>query len=745
LKRFWWKSIHQDVSDWVKSCDICQTIKPRNTFPDGMLNPHAVPERLFEVVSMDFVTGLPLTKRGHDAVVTFTDKLGRMVHLVPLHFGDSSAQQVARIYFDHVWKYHGSPRKFISDRDPRFQDAFWQELQKLMGIKVAMTTPYNPQSDGQAENTNRTMEMLLRSFVEGKEHDWDLWLTPVQFAINDSRHAVTGFSPFELTNGWSPVSQLDLFVEAGLSAKGGGARDAFRQSSKARTAHDFAREWADNLQLARSLMVQAQVQMEDEFNKRHVNVEHAIGDLVWIDGAVVKPPGDSETQRKLKRKWHGPWPITKRFYSDQQMELPESDRGSPSSYQVTLPHKYRMHDVFTPARLRKRVSGHQQFVYREADPPPEPVLVAGHREYEVESILNDRVRGNVREWRVRWKGYPASHDQWLTEKYINQGGINRAWKQYEAALKRRAREVQRTRQAYQEEHSLLSILDAHCEDTMERRVETDSESWNLMEEEKIARVTCTIIGGEICWSLQPLPKRFLVLFSGTGSVENVLREIYPGCEIVSVDIDGKWGASDVSDVCLWNYKNYAPGHFDMIWASPPCTEYSAAKTVGVRDLKLADKRVRKTLSIIDYLEPKFWFIENPVGTNYGMHTRKVVKNLLRPYQATYCMYGNRNMKPTHIFSNVELPTELKRCTAKTPCEDRAQFGRHTQTSQSGPVTRADGSVVKGSGKGENVYPIPAPLLRELFENAPLQEAMVHCILEACVQDDSNPLTDHYRP
>ncbi|KAK3232650.1 hypothetical protein CYMTET_57003 [Cymbomonas tetramitiformis] len=121
---------------------------------------------------------------------------------------------VARIYFDVVWRQHGAPMKIVCDRDPRFQDAFWRELMRLMGVRVASTTPYNPRSDGQAEASNRVVEDMLRSFVGANTDDWDLYATNVEFAINDSRSEATGFTPFELCYGVSPMSQLDLFLEA---------------------------------------------------------------------------------------------------------------------------------------------------------------------------------------------------------------------------------------------------------------------------------------------------------------------------------------------------------------------------------------------------------------------------------------------------------------------------------------------------------------------------------------------------
>ncbi|KAK3251114.1 hypothetical protein CYMTET_39538 [Cymbomonas tetramitiformis] len=252
----------------------CQSVRPRNSYPDGLLNPHTIPTRLWQVVSVDFVTGLPVTARNHDAFATFTCKLSKMVHIVPMNFQDSSAEVVARMYFDHIWKYHGTPMKIVSD--PRFQDAMWKELMRLMGVKVASTTPYNPRSDRQAEHTNRVVEDMLRSFVGSNPEDWDQWCTNVEFAINDTRSDVTGFTPFELVLGHSPMSQLDLFLQA---AKGNSAQRKGGEGS----AHEMASRFAAQLEDARVKLELAQQRQRAQFDQRHVQQGFQIGDLVWVE------------------------------------------------------------------------------------------------------------------------------------------------------------------------------------------------------------------------------------------------------------------------------------------------------------------------------------------------------------------------------------------------------------------------------------------------------------------------------
>ncbi len=108
-------------------------------------------------------------------------------------------------------------------------------------------------------------------------------------------------------------------------------------------------------------------------------------------------------------------------------------------------------------------------------------------------------------------------------------------------------------------------------------------------------------------------KMALDLFSGTGSTSRVLQKA--GFAVTSVDVDPKAQATFCENILDWNYKQFPPGHFSLITASPPCTEFSRAKTVGTRNLELADQLVLKTLEIIRYFQPPRWWLETP---RYGL-------------------------------------------------------------------------------------------------------------------------------
>jgi hypothetical protein len=160
------------------------------------------------------------------------------------------------------------------------------------------------------------------------------------------------------------------------------------------------------------------------------------------------------------------------------------------------------------------------------------------------------------------------------------------------------------------------------------------------------------------------PKVLLELFKGTGSVGKVAEK--KGFKVISLDFDKKFNPDILTDILKWDYKkaNIKP---DVIWASPPCTEFSVAKTTAPRDFKLADAIVKRVLEIIAYFKPKFWFIENPRGL---LQNRNYMKALDRyKHTITYCSYDKSfPQKPTQIWTNC-MDWDKRYETKENPCEN----------------------------------------------------------------------------
>ncbi|CAI7883867.1 unnamed protein product [Closterium sp. NIES-54] len=146
-KVYYWPHMANDVQKFVTSCDTCQRMKSSKQKKAGLLQPLPVPEQPWQVVSLDFITGLPPTNAGHDAILVVIDKFSKMGHFIPTHT-TARMEETAQLFLKHIISQHGIPTTLISDRDPNFTSKFWKELMSLMGTRLAMSSAYHPQTDG---------------------------------------------------------------------------------------------------------------------------------------------------------------------------------------------------------------------------------------------------------------------------------------------------------------------------------------------------------------------------------------------------------------------------------------------------------------------------------------------------------------------------------------------------------------------------------------------------------------------
>lgn len=140
----------------------------------GLLQPLPIPAHAWHSVSMDFIERLP--KSGaFDNILLVVDRLTKYAHFIPMaHL--FTAQQVAKLYLDNIYKLHRIPQTIVSDRDKMFTSLFWQEFFKLIGTKLHFSIAYHPQTDGQTERVNRCLETYLRCMTFQKPAQWSKWL-----------------------------------------------------------------------------------------------------------------------------------------------------------------------------------------------------------------------------------------------------------------------------------------------------------------------------------------------------------------------------------------------------------------------------------------------------------------------------------------------------------------------------------------------------------------------------------------
>ena len=278
--------------------DMCDMSTQQTSSIQGLLVYYShfpMPHWRWESVSMDFITQLPVTRQGNDAIVVFVDRLTKMVHFAATKTS-VSAEEVAQMFRHEVFRLHGLPSELVSDRDPRFTSKFWVKLSELLGTKLKMSTAFHPQTDGQTERANRVLEDMLRHYVSPVQDDWDEHLDCAEFAVNNAWQESTQNTPFFLNSGQHPRTPL-----------GGGAR------TQAPAANDFVNRLEKSLSIAKLSLKAAQDRQKSFADQKRQDVVYEVGQQVLLSTRNFRlaNPGS----RKLLPKWVGPFQILQKDWS----------------------------------------------------------------------------------------------------------------------------------------------------------------------------------------------------------------------------------------------------------------------------------------------------------------------------------------------------------------------------------------------------------------------------------------------
>ena len=216
---------------------MCQTF----TIPlTGKLVPLPIPPRPWYSVGVDFITDLPLSN-GFDSIAVFICRLSKMAHFVPCN-KTIDAPGFAKLYFDNIVKLHGFPDNITSDRGPQFISNFWKSLMEVAQTQLCFSMSFHPQSNGQTERTNQTLEQYLRIYCSYHQDDWADRLSAAEFSYNNSKQSSTLQSPFFTCYAYHP--RADFIVEPSLNPAMENFKSAIIDSwSAARTHMDSAQQY----------------------------------------------------------------------------------------------------------------------------------------------------------------------------------------------------------------------------------------------------------------------------------------------------------------------------------------------------------------------------------------------------------------------------------------------------------------------------------------------------------------------
>ena len=401
---FYWPGMRRDLeAAYIPACPDCACNKSSTTPPAGPLHPLPIPENRGDSVAIDFVGPLPMDGE-FDYIVTFTDRLGSDIRLVPAR-STITAEELAVLFFDEWYCENGLPLDITCDRDPLFTSKFWLAFNKLTNVCLRMSSAYHPQSDGASERTNKTLNQCLRYHVDRNQSGWRRALPRIRFQMMNTVNASTGFSPFQLRMGRSPRLIPPLVCDRANDLEDTRASEVIE-----RLASDTM-EAKDNLLRAKTdQAISANLHRADDF-------PFQVGGKVMLSTLHRRHEYKSKGQHRVAKfmpRYDGPYTI---------VEV----HAACSTVTLDMPNSPNVFPVFHSSQVKPfKPNDPLLFPSRELE-RPQPVIIDGHEEFIIDCILDERRRGRGFQYLVRWRGYGPEDDRWLPHRELEECAALDTW------------------------------------------------------------------------------------------------------------------------------------------------------------------------------------------------------------------------------------------------------------------------------------------------------------------------------
>ena len=397
INSFYWPNMRRDLEHaYIPACADCQRNKSKTSKPIGPLHPLPIPDARCDSVAIDFIGPLPLDN-GFDTIVTFTDRLGSDIQIIPT-VSSLTAEKLAELFFEKWYCENGLPLEIVSDRDKLFMSTFWKSLHSLTGIKLKMSTSYHPETDGSSERTNKTVIQCIRFAVERDQLGWVKALPKIRFDIMNSVNKSTGFTPFQLRFGRSPRVLPPLFPS-----------DYTTPTDK--LAHDLLKRMAVTVADAQDHLISAKVSQSYHANKsRSFTFPFKVGDRVVLSTLHRRRElraDDPNRVAKFMPRFDGPFVI-------------KNTDEKHSTVTLDLPNLPNIFPVFHTSEIKPFTENDNSLFPSRALVPPDPVTLDGHQEFFVDKIVDERKRGKKTFYKVRWQGEGPEGDIWLPAEEISE-------------------------------------------------------------------------------------------------------------------------------------------------------------------------------------------------------------------------------------------------------------------------------------------------------------------------------------
>ena len=186
----WWPNLSRDVTQYVRSCQVCQTNRPAPPIYTGQAT-------YWDSVSLDFMVNLPVTQQnGYDAIAIFVETISKYVRLVPIQ-KSITGTKFATVFHDTIFRHYGIPKTLLTAKSARFTTDMWSEFVRTLGTNLNLVTTFQTQNTTQTEFVSHLIT-YLRRFLTSHHKQWDTKLTNAEFAVNSYVANTTGQSPYSI-------------------------------------------------------------------------------------------------------------------------------------------------------------------------------------------------------------------------------------------------------------------------------------------------------------------------------------------------------------------------------------------------------------------------------------------------------------------------------------------------------------------------------------------------------------------
>ena len=385
---YYMRHLTRRLKRYIQHCPDCQLNQTKRHAPYGEMKPIITPPRVFYTITIDFILALPVLPNGHNTMLTVTDKFSKRVTTVSGK--DTWTAEEWAVGLLAALADWGIPNAIISDRDPKFLSGLWKAIFKALGTELMVSTAYHPQSDGQSERTNQTVEIALRFHIACfPDKPWDEFAVTLRSVLNNSSNASTTLSPNEIVYGMKLNDGTSVAVS----------------TSKNQTDVTDAR--STNRKEAADAIAFATAESKIRYDSKHVPLLMEEGDMVFLKlHNGYRLPGLDN--KKLSNQRAGPFKILKRY--------------GRLAYKLDLPESMTIHPVVSVAALEPAPLGEDPYK-RPRETGQGPVFdnddEGTNDHYEIERLLDRRERrlpgrGKriVTEYLVKWKGWGPVWNKW---------------------------------------------------------------------------------------------------------------------------------------------------------------------------------------------------------------------------------------------------------------------------------------------------------------------------------------------